>query len=103
MSSLRNCIAQGDAEEILQELPAESVDLIFTSPPYYNARPEYVDYIGYEEYLLKIRKVLHHAHRVLAEGRFLRDEYLTSLDSPRQPQPGIEADCCAFRHAPTIY
>jgi DNA modification methylase len=70
MSSLRNCIAQGDAEEILQELPAESVDLIFTSPPYYNARPEYMDYIGYEEYLLKIRKVLHHAHRVLAEGRF---------------------------------
>lgn len=70
LSSLRNCIAQGDAEEILQELPAESVDLIFTSPPYYNARPEYVDYIGYEEYLLKIRKVLHHAHRVLAEGRF---------------------------------
>lgn len=70
LSSLRNCIAQGDAEEILQELPAESVDLIFTSPPYYNARPEYMDYIGYEEYLLKIRKVLHHAHRVLAEGRF---------------------------------
>jgi DNA modification methylase len=70
MSSLRNCVAQGDAEEILQELPAESVDLIFTSPPYYNARPEYVDYIGYEEYLLKIRRVLHHAHRVLAEGRF---------------------------------
>ena len=70
MSSLRSCIAQGDAEGILQELPAESVDLIFTSPPYYNARPEYVDYIGYEEYLLKMRKVLHHAHRVLAEGRF---------------------------------
>lgn len=32
LSSLRNTIAQGDAEEILQELPAESVNLIFTSP-----------------------------------------------------------------------
>lgn len=70
LSSLRNTIAQGDAEEILQELPAESVDLIFTSPPYYNARPEYADYLSYEGYLLKLRKVLHHAHRVLAEGRF---------------------------------
>ncbi|GAB4505983.1 MAG: site-specific DNA-methyltransferase [Anaerolineales bacterium] len=70
LSSLRNTIAQGDAEEILQDLPAESIDLIFTSPPYYNARPEYTDYVDYDEYLLKMRRILHHAHRVLAEGRF---------------------------------
>jgi len=70
LSSLRNTIAQGDAEEILQELPAESVDLIFTSPPYYNARTEYTDYLRYEDYLLKMRRILHHAHCVLAEGRF---------------------------------
>jgi DNA modification methylase len=70
LSSLRNTIAQGDAEEILQELPAESVDLIFTSPPYYNARPEYTDYLSYEDYLLKMRRILHYAHRVPAEGRF---------------------------------
>ena len=70
LSSLRNTIAQGDSEEILQELPAESVNLIFTSPPYYNARPEYTDYITYEEYLLKIRKIIQNAHRVLAEGCF---------------------------------
>lgn len=70
LSTLRNTIAQGDSEEILQDLPAGSVDLIFTSPPYYNARPEYTDYLTYEEYLLKIRKVIQQAHRVLAEGRF---------------------------------
>ena len=70
LSSLRNTIALGDCEEVLQDLPAESVDLVFTSPPYYNARPEYTDYITYEEYLLKIRKVMQNAHRVLAEGRF---------------------------------
>jgi DNA modification methylase len=70
LSNLRNTLAQGDSEEILQELPAESVNLIFTSPPYYNARPEYTDYITYEEYLLKIRKVVQNAHRVLAEGCF---------------------------------
>jgi DNA modification methylase len=70
LSYMRNTIALGDSEIILQELPAESVDLIFTSPPYYNARPEYTDYITYEEYLLKIRKVMQQTHRVLGEGRF---------------------------------
>lgn len=70
LSNLRNTIASGDSEKILQELPAESVDLVFTSPPYYNARPEYTDYITYEEYLLKLRKVIQNVHRVLAEGRY---------------------------------
>jgi DNA modification methylase len=70
LSSLRNTIALGDCEDVLQDLPAGSVDLVFTSPPYYNARPEYNDYVTYEEYLLKIRKVMQQVHRVLAEGRF---------------------------------
>ncbi|MBI4552986.1 MAG: site-specific DNA-methyltransferase [Candidatus Latescibacteria bacterium] len=70
LSSLRNTIALGDCEDILQDLPAGSVDLVFTSPPYYNARPEYTDFVTYEEYLLKLRKVIQHLHRVLAEGRF---------------------------------
>lgn len=70
LSALRNTIAFGDSEEVLQDLPAGSIDLVFTSPPYYNARPEYTDYITYEEYLLKLRKVIQSVHRVLAEGRF---------------------------------
>jgi len=70
LSDLRNTIAMGDCEEVLQELPSDSVDLVFTSPPYYNARPEYADYITYEEYLLKLRKIIHNVHRVLSEGRF---------------------------------
>lgn len=70
LSTLRNTIAHGDCERILRDLPAESVDLAFTSPPYYNARPEYTDYVTYEEYLLKLRKVIQNSHRVLAEGRF---------------------------------
>lgn len=70
LSPLRNTIAMGDSEEILTEIPAESIDLVFTSPPYYNARPEYTDYITYEEYLLKMRKIIQQCHRVLNEGRF---------------------------------
>ncbi|MBI3957957.1 MAG: site-specific DNA-methyltransferase, partial [Chloroflexi bacterium] len=69
-SNLRNTVALGDSEHILQDLPEESIDLVFTSPPYYNARPEYKDYVTYEEYLMKIRKVIQACHRVLNEGRF---------------------------------
>jgi DNA modification methylase len=69
-SSLRNSILLGDSEETLAQLPAGSVDLAFTSPPYFNARPDYTDYLTYQEYLLKIRKVIQQVHRVLAEGRF---------------------------------
>ncbi len=49
LSPLRNIIALGDCEEVLQDLAADSVDLVFTSPPYYNARPEYTDYMTYED------------------------------------------------------
>lgn len=70
VSTLRNTVGLGDSEELLQDMPSESVDLVFTSPPYYNARPEYADYITYEEYLLKMRKIINQCHRVLNEGRF---------------------------------
>lgn len=70
LSTLRNTIGFGNSIDLLQEMPSESVDLIFTSPPYYNARPEYADYLTYEEYLLTLKKIIHQCHRVLNEGRF---------------------------------
>lgn len=69
-SAMRNVVMQGDSEDTLLNIPAESVGLAFTSPPYYNARPDYSEYVSYEEYLLKFRKVTQQVHRVLAEGRF---------------------------------
>ncbi|MCP4130683.1 MAG: site-specific DNA-methyltransferase [bacterium] len=70
ISNLRNTVGMGDSEELLINTPNESIDLVFTSPPYFNARPEYSDYINYEEYLLKMRKIINQCHRVLNEGRF---------------------------------
>ena len=70
VSELRNTVGCGDCTELIDEMPAHSVDLIFTSPPYFNARPEYSDYEVYEEYLLKMRQVIRKASRVLNEGRF---------------------------------
>jgi DNA modification methylase len=70
LSSLRNTIGFGDCAELLEEMPSESVDLIFTSPPYFNARPEYSEFEEYESYLLKMRQVIRKCYRVLNEGRF---------------------------------
>jgi DNA modification methylase len=69
-STLPNTLLLGDSEETLRRLPDGSVDLVFTSPPYYNARPDYTDYVSYDDYLLKLRRVIRQVHRVLAEGRF---------------------------------
>jgi DNA modification methylase len=70
LSYVRNTVILGDSECALLDMPSQSVDLIFTSPPYYNARPEYEDYLSYESYLLKMRRIIHNCHRVLGEGRF---------------------------------
>ncbi len=69
-SNLRNTVGLGDSVDLIGEMPAHSVDLVFTSPPYFNARPEYSDYEQYEHYLQKMRHVISGVHRVLNEGRF---------------------------------
>ena len=69
-SELHNTILLGDSEQTLIDLPAESVDLVFTSPPYFNARPDYTEYTAYEDYLSKMGRVIGQCHRLLAEGRF---------------------------------
>lgn len=70
ISMLRNTVGTGDSEELLKDLPDKCIDLVFTSPPYYNAKPEYAEYLSYEEYLLKMQRIIHECARVLNEGRF---------------------------------
>lgn len=67
---MANTILCGDCEDVLPSLSPGSADLIFTSPPYFNAKPEYATYASYGEYLSMLRRVIHKCHRVLAEGRF---------------------------------
>lgn len=71
LSPLPNTLLLGDSELTLTELPDGSVDLVFTSPPYFNARPDYMDYAAYDDYLLKMRQIIRQCHRLLAEGRFI--------------------------------
>ena len=61
----------GDSAEVLFEFPVAAAQLVFTSPPYFNARPEYHESIAYEDYLGLLKQVFTGCHRILAEGRFL--------------------------------
>jgi len=71
LSVLRNTVVCGDSTEQLDKLPAQSIDLVFTSPPYYNAHPECGKFPSYESYLDFLRVVVEKISRVLVEGRFL--------------------------------
>ena len=46
----------GDCRQVLTEFPPESVQLVFTSPPYFNAKPEYAQYRDYPAYLSFLRR-----------------------------------------------
>lgn len=61
----------GDARQVLRALPDGCVHLVLTSPPYYNAKPQYGEFADYQNYLDMLEGVFRECHRVLAEGRFL--------------------------------
>lgn len=67
----RHHIVLGDARCVLREYHSETVDLVITSPPYFNAKPECVEYTTYEEYLELLKDVFVQCHRLLREGRFM--------------------------------
>jgi DNA modification methylase len=67
---LPNSIVLGDAATVLNTLPDQAAQLVITSPPYFNLRPEYADYVDYDEYLTFLANVFRECHRVLDEGRF---------------------------------
>ncbi len=70
VSTLNNIIIRGRSEVALKTLPEQSVDMIFTSPPYYNARKQYSEYETYEDYLLQMRQIIQECKRVLIDGKF---------------------------------
>ena len=66
-----NKVILGDCRVALPEFPPESVQLVFTSPPYFNAKPECAEYVDYPSYLDFLGQAFAACHGVLAEGRFL--------------------------------
>ncbi|MBL7068197.1 MAG: HEAT repeat domain-containing protein [Candidatus Marinimicrobia bacterium] len=66
---MKNVVVYGDVLETLKYVPDESINLTFTSPPYYNAR-DYSIYPSYKEYILFLAAVFKEIYRVTKEGRF---------------------------------
>lgn len=61
----------GDVINVMSNyVPDSSINLIFTSPPYFNAR-DYSQYKNLDEYFSFIRDVFTQCFRVLEDGRFL--------------------------------
>lgn len=60
----------GENLQYLTSLKESSVGLVFTSPPYYNAR-EYSSYKSYADYLKSMASIIEECHRVLEEGRLI--------------------------------
>lgn len=63
-------LLKGDSSKTLKRISEGNVNLIFTSPPYYNAR-EYSNYTSYKRYLSEMKKVFKQCNRVLEAGRFI--------------------------------
>lgn len=61
----------GDAVDVLAEYPPGTAQLVFTSPPYFNAKPECFEYRDYESYLDLLREIFEGCYHVLSDGRFL--------------------------------
>ena len=64
-------IVLGDARRVLEDFPPNTAQLVFTSPPYFNAKPEAHESLSYDHYLAFLGDVFKKCHAVLSEGRFL--------------------------------
>jgi len=58
----------GDVYDFLKKCPSESIHLMVTSPPYYNAR-EYSQWKDLNEYLEEMKKIIKECYRVLDNHR----------------------------------
>jgi modification methylase len=67
----------------IAELPSNSVDLIVTSPPYYNLR-EYSQWKTYEEHLEFIDEVFKQCVRVLKDGGHICWNIQDNIPEPRE-------------------
>jgi DNA modification methylase len=64
----KNKIIWGNCLDYLKKMPSESIHLMVTSPPYYNAR-EYTQWKNLNDYFEDMKKIIKEAYRVLDNHR----------------------------------
>ena len=67
---IKPSLLMGDNRTTLNKIQEQQIQLIFTSPPYYNARL-YSDYKSYQDYLDSMLETLKQCYRILEDGRFI--------------------------------
>lgn len=67
LEEIKNKIILGDCVEQMRKLPDESIDLIVSSPPYYNLR-EYSQWKTYEDHLKDVEVWFKEMYRILKKG-----------------------------------
>ncbi len=84
-------LLRGNNVETLNRIDENSVQLIFTSPPYYNAKI-YSNYHSYKDYLKDMAQSLKACHRVLEEGRFI----IVNVSPVISKRPGREFESTRY-------
>lgn len=84
-------LLRGDNVETLKKIDENSVQLIFTSPPYYNAKI-YSNYHSYRDYLSGMFETLKACHRVLEDGRFI----IVNVSPVISKRPGREFESTRY-------
>ena len=84
-------LLSGDSVKTMKKIKDGDINLIFTSPPYYNAR-EYSDYSSYKKYLDEMKKVFEQCNRVLEDGRFM----IVNISPVITKRPGREFESIRY-------
>lgn len=94
-----NRIVRGDAREVLPELPGESVDLSFWSPPYFVGK-SYEKDLSFEDWKTLLRDVIACHKPILRPGGFVVINIGDILCFPDPSIPRFKADSLQGKRAP---
>jgi DNA modification methylase len=86
MILMKMTLINGDAEIELNKVPLNSIDLIITSPPYFEMRGEMV-WDSYDDYLLKMYSVCEQIVNVTKPGRCIAINVGDYIDSDHIKRP----------------
>lgn len=64
----RNSVNQGDCLDLIDNIKDNTIDLVVTSPPYYNAK-KYSQWEKYDDYLLFLKKTFEKIFNKIKKGR----------------------------------
>ena len=84
-------LLRGDNLETLKKIEKNSVQLIFTSPPYYNAKI-YSNYHSYQDYLNDMKKTFEICNEILEDGRF----FIVNVSPVISKRPGREFESIRY-------